>query len=206
MSPEKHKILLFASEKFFKDGFNKTSMDEIAKDMKISKKTIYKHFSSKSEIVETTVETLKSSLKRTLDEIISQDSSSINKLIKISTTLLNVLFRVSDVWLKDLRLYSPELWNRIEEFRSRTFMSVFRSILDQGKTEKLIIDRPNIIILTTMMGGIRSVINPDFLINNKFSANEAGRICLDIMITGILTEKGIQIFKKTKMEMSHEEI
>lgn len=204
--PEKHKILLFTSEKFFKDGFNKTSMDEIAKEMKISKKTIYKHFSSKNEIVETTVETLKTNLKRALEKIISQDSPSINKLIIISTTLLGVLFRVSDVWLKDLRLYSPELWSGIEKFRSKTFMNVFGSILDQGKKEGLIIDRPNIIILTTMMGGIRAVINPDFLLNNKFSAKEAGRICLDIVITGILTEKGILIFNKTKMELSDEEI
>ena len=204
MSPEKHKILLFASEKFFRDGFNKVSMDELAKEMKISKKTIYKHFSSKGEIVETTVENLKSNLKRTLDEIISHDSSSINKLVKISTTLLSVLFRVSDVWLKDLRLYSPELWSGIEEFRGKTFMSVFGNILDQGKAEKLIIDRPNIIILTTMMGGIRSVINPDFLISNKFSAKEAGQICLDIVITGILTEEGLKYFNKTKMDMNDE--
>ena len=206
MSPEKHKILLFASEKFFQEGFNKVSMDELAKEMKISKKTIYKHFSSKNEIVVTTVETLKSNLRRSLDQIIIQESTSISKLIQISRTLLRVMFKVSDAWLNDLRSYSPELWNGIEEFRSKTFMSVFGSILDQGKVEGLIIERPNVITLTTMMGGIRSVINPSFLLNNKFSAKEAGEICLDIVITGILTAKGRKNFNKSKMELNNEKI
>lgn len=206
MSPEKHKILLFASEKFFQEGFYKVSMDELAREMKISKKTIYKYFKSKSEIVETTVEILKSNVKRILEEIITQDSTSINKLIKISSTLLNVAFKISDAWLSDLRSYSPELWNGIEEFRSKTFMTVFGSILDQGKTEGLVIERPNVIILTTMMGGIRAIINPDFLLNNKFAAKEAGGICLDIVIAGVLTEEGRKIFNKTKMELNDEKV
>jgi len=204
MTPEKHKILLFASEKFFKDGFNKVSMDELAKEMKISKKTIYKYFSSKSEIIEATVQSLQSNLRRTIEQIINEDSSSINKLIRISHTLLNVAFKVSDTWLNDLRLYSPELWNNIEEFRTKTFMSTFGSILDQGKKEGLVVDKPNIIVLTVMFGGIRSVINPDFLLNNKFSATEAGKICLDIVISGILTEEGRKIFNETNMELQNE--
>ena len=85
-------------------------------------------------------------------------------------------------------------------------MRIFGSILDQGKEEGLIIDRPNIIILNVMFGGIKSVINPDFLLNNKYSATEAGKICLDIVITGILTKEGLKIFNKTKMEMSNANI
>jgi len=206
VTPEKHKILLFASEKFFREGFNKVSMDELAKEMKISKKTIYKYFSSKNEIIATSVETLQFNLKRRLEQILHQDSSSINKLIQISSTLLNVAFKVSDTWLSDLRSYSPELWDNIERFRTKTFMSTFGSILDQGKKEGLVVNQPNIIVLTVMFGGVRSVINPDFLLNNKFSAIEAGEICLDIVISGILTEKGRKIFNKTKMELKNENV
>ena len=206
MTPEKHKILLSASEKFFREGFNKVSMDELAKEMRISKKTIYKYFSSKSEIIALSVETLQFNLKRILEQIISQDSSSIEKIVQMSNTLLDVAFKVSDKWLDDLRLYSPDLWNGIEEFRTKTFMSTFGRILDQGKEEGLIIDRQNIIVLTVMFGGIRSVINPDFLLNNNFSATDAGKISLDIVISGILTEKGRIIFNKTKMELNNEKI
>ncbi len=204
MTPEKHKILLFTSEKFFREGFNKISMDKLAKEMKISKKTIYKYFSSKSEIIALSVETLQFTLKRILEQIISQDSSSIEKIVQMSNTLLDIAFKVSDKWLDDLRSYSPDLWNGIEEFRTKTFMNTFGRILDQGKEEGLIIDRPNIIVLTVMFGGIRSVINPDFLLSNNFSATVAGKISLDIVISGILTEKGRVIFNKTKMELTNE--
>ena len=44
---EKNKIIERTEDKFFRDGFYKTTMDEIATDLSMSKKTIYKFFPSK---------------------------------------------------------------------------------------------------------------------------------------------------------------
>ena len=49
----KDRILLGAEELFFKFGIKSVTMDDIAKELAISKKTIYQFFSDKNELVET---------------------------------------------------------------------------------------------------------------------------------------------------------
>jgi len=48
---EQNKIIELTEEKFFRDGFYKTTMDEVASELKMSKKTIYKFFPSKDDLV-----------------------------------------------------------------------------------------------------------------------------------------------------------
>ncbi|MBK7254925.1 MAG: helix-turn-helix transcriptional regulator, partial [Ignavibacteria bacterium] len=48
---EKEKILNYSRNKFHREGFYKTSMDEISSELHISKKTIYKYFSSKEKLL-----------------------------------------------------------------------------------------------------------------------------------------------------------
>jgi len=62
-SAERLRILEHSMEKFKSVGFIKISMDEIASDLKMSKKTIYKYFHSKEELVEKSLETLMHSFK-----------------------------------------------------------------------------------------------------------------------------------------------
>ena len=196
---EKEKILSFASEKFMRDGFYKVTMDEIAHEMRISKKTIYKHFSSKQALVESTVESLMHTLKNSLSKITDQNFSAIVKLNNSSSFLIKAAFQVSDKWLSDLKLHSPHLWEKVDKFRKVTFISNFSKIVDQGKKEGTIVDKPNILIITIMLAAIRSVINPDFLLNNNISAKQAGKIAFDIIISGILTKKGRKLNKQFKL-------
>ncbi|MBE9503553.1 MAG: TetR/AcrR family transcriptional regulator, partial [Proteobacteria bacterium] len=46
----KKKIIQTAKKRFFKEGLKKVHMDDIASDMGVSKKTLYKHFDSKEEL------------------------------------------------------------------------------------------------------------------------------------------------------------
>jgi len=196
---EKEKILSFASEKFMRDGFYKVTMDEIAREMRISKKTIYKHFSSKQALVEATVENLMHTLKNSLSKITDQNFSAIVKLNNYSSFLIKAAFQVSDRWLSDLKLHSPPLWEKVDKFRKVTFISNISKIVDQGKKEGTIIDKPNMLIITIMLAEIRSVINPDFLLNNNISAKQAGKTAFDIIISGILTKKGRKLNKQFKL-------
>ena len=72
---DRSKILEHSRKKFHAEGFYKTSMDEIAKDLHISKKTIYKHFPSKEELL----------------RAITNDTTFIikNKIVKGDIALLN---------------------------------------------------------------------------------------------------------------------
>jgi len=197
---DKDRILHHVSEKFLTEGFTKTSMDEIASDMRMSKKTIYKYFLSKDSLVFATADIIQNHISKNISKIVDSDESSLVKLQKITEFMLKLSLKVSPKWIADIQVYKPELWDRIEEFRTKIIFENFNKLIDQGKKEELIVDKPNIIILTVVLSSIQGVINPKFLTENNFSAREAGIIVFDIVFSGILTKKGRKLFKHYRQE------
>jgi hypothetical protein len=70
-------------------------------------------------------------------------------------------------------------------------------IINQGKEEGLFIDYPTSIIMTILVVSVRSIVNPDFILNNSFSIIEGARFTFKIIIGGIVTDKGKKVFNQT---------
>ncbi|NOX17707.1 MAG: TetR/AcrR family transcriptional regulator [Chlorobi bacterium] len=191
----KARILKYAEVKFAREGFYRTTMDELAKDMKISKKTIYKYFSSKNELLETVLENIISHISKRVKEIALSDLNSAEKLYMLSEFITSRINDISEKWLKDLQSYKPELWEKIEKFRRKTIMKNLDLIVNQGKREDLIIKQPNAIILGIILGSVQTVIQPEFILHNNISMRKAEMITLNIVFNGILTKKGRKLFK-----------
>lgn len=97
---EREKILKYAEEKFSKEGFFKISMDEIAREMQISKKTIYKYFFSKEKLVEAIVDDVISYINLEINNIIESDESVVTKFVKILNVYIHRILPYSDRWVK----------------------------------------------------------------------------------------------------------
>ncbi len=197
----KDKILQYSKEVFYREGFYKITMDEIARDLKISKKTIYKHFPSKEAIVKELIEETLQRVNIAHDEILQRDINSLEKLVAVGRFIINDILSINNKMLNDLRQHTPNLWTKIDEFRKERLLKNFSIILDQGKKEGLIKKIPNQIITTVFISGARAVINPDFILNNNLSLGEAGKSALMFLISGMLTKKGQEIFNKISMDL-----
>ena len=186
----KKKIVLSAKEKFFTDGFQKTRVDEIAAELRISKKTIYKHFSSKEEIADAVMGNMREQIAGDIDRITAKDSSAVDKLYQFTKVLSEISLRVNDKWLNDMRLYLPKTWEEIDRFRSKVLYKNFKLIFEQGKKEGLINEGSNEIMLQILIGSIQRIINPDFILNNSYSLKTAIDELILILMNGMLTSKG----------------
>jgi len=196
-NPELIKILNYASEKFMREGFYKSSMDSLAAELQISKKTIYKYFSSKDELVEAIAFAF---MKETGDKIISVtqiEDDSLSKAIRLFQILGVATTKLGDKWVKDIRIHMPELWKKIDEFRTKKAYSVLGNIIQQGQTEGMIIDKPVELIIHLFVSSLRSIVNPDFLYYQKMNYKEAIQHTFEILFNGILTPAGKKIFKKS---------
>jgi len=200
---DKTKIIEYTTKQFFKNGFYKISMDQLAIGMKISKKTIYKYFSSKSLLVETIIKVFQLKIKHDLDKIIEQGDCLL-QLKKLSHYFINLSMKINQKMLNDLIKHKPELWKQIDEFRADVIKKVWVSIINQGKLKKLIIDAPNEIIIGVVLSALRGIINPTFLTKNKIDIIEAFEVTFKIIISGILTEKGKREFENQKWDMENE--
>lgn len=202
---DRARIILTAEKIFAQNGFYKTTMDEIAKDLRISKKTIYKHFNSKDELLYCVMDQIMENLAHEIEGIIAGEYNSVEKLYLLSKTVLKRISKISDKWLDDLRVYKPQLWEEIDKFRTKMATKNILRIIAQGKKEELIIDHPSEIIITIIMSSVQAVINPQFVMNHNISIQSAGKITLDIVFNGILTKKGRKLFRNYKTGSFDEE-
>ncbi len=201
---EKEKILNYSRNKFHKEGFYKTSMDEISSELHISKKTIYKYFSSKEKLLEEICSGTSCDIGNRLDSIVDGNDNVVIKFVRILNFHSNFSRNISDKWLRDLSIHAPDIKKNIDEKKNERINKVVEKLLEQGKKEKLIENYPSKLIILAFNSSLTSALNSDFLINNNFSMHDAFRITYEMLLNGILTEKGKVQFYKTKTDLDNE--
>ncbi|MDQ7816542.1 MAG: TetR/AcrR family transcriptional regulator [Melioribacteraceae bacterium] len=194
---EKTKIIEIGEEKFFKEGFHKTTMDEVASELRMSKKTIYKFFPSKNDLVKAIAKQFMGNMKSRIVPTLNSDKNAIEKLEELMKILAKASVRISPQMLDDMRRHFPKLWNEIDNFRTEMMFGNLTKVIDQGKVEGLFLDYPTPIIMNMLVASVRTIVNPEFILNNNFSIIEAARTAFKILIGGISTEKGKKIFNQT---------
>jgi len=198
MEDEKIKIIQFSLDKFLKEGFYKVTMDQIASDLKMSKKTIYKYFPSKENLVQETVEFMKGYISASIIKIIDSNDNAVVKVVGLVKVISDLWMNVKEKMLVELERHYPKIWQGIDEFRIMMMNRNLTILFEQGKKEGLIKNYPSEIIRTVFMGAVRAVVNPEFFINSHLSLNNAVEMSFEIMLNGLLTEKGKEIFFESK--------
>jgi AcrR family transcriptional regulator len=198
--PEREKILIFTQEKFFREGFNRTTIEEIARELNISKNTIYKYFPGKEELLKACIFGLIEKSKIKVDTVINSRSNAIEKLLAILGILSNTIMNFSEKFLRDIQIQTPAIWEQIDEIRKKFMFANIMKIVEQGKKEKLFMDFPTELVLTVFVTSVRAVVNPSFLLNMNYTASDAINTTFRILIRGILTEKGYKIFNNIKSD------
>ena len=195
------KIVEMTEDKFFKEGFYKTTMDEVASELKMSKKTIYKFFPSKDDLVTAIARHFMEGLKSKIVPALNSDKNAIEKLAELNHILAKVSTKISTKRMDEIKQHLPKLWDEIDAFRTKMMFLNITKVIDQGKAEGLFIDYPTPIIMNTLVSSVRSIVNPEFILNNNFSISEAALNVFKVVIGGIVTDKGRKIFNNTINKM-----
>lgn len=195
---ERDKILDLTHSKFIREGFYRTSMDEIARELQISKKTIYKHFDSKDMLLDAVCELRIASVNNILGKIIESEEDSVTKFIHILISIKKNALNCSEAWFRDLRIHAPHLLKKFDDMRARTIFQLMTRLIEQGKREKLIENIPPVILITAYIGAIDGVTNSDFIMNSKFTMHDVMRVTAEIFLNGFLTPLGKEKYSNTK--------
>ena len=194
---DQSKIIEQLEDKLFKEGFYKTTMDDVASELGMSKKTIYKFFPSKDDLVMAIAKHFMNSMKNKIVPALNSDKNAIEKLAELISILAKASEKISPNRMDEIRKYFPNLWNEIDSFRTKMMFGNITKVIDQGKAEGLFIDYPTSIIMNVLVASVRNIVNPDFILNHNFSIIEAARFAFKIVIGGIVTDKGKKIFNQT---------
>jgi TetR/AcrR family transcriptional regulator, biofilm operon repressor len=133
----KDKIIAKATEMFLKLGFKSVTMDDIACEMCISKKTIYKFFSNKEALVEEATEIVHEKIHGVIDDIISKDFNAIQENFEIRR-LFKEMFQTSDTSpVYQLKRHYPEIYNKLMENEIQDCTEMFSKNINKGIQEGL---------------------------------------------------------------------
>lgn len=188
---QKERIIEMVRDRILAEGFSRLSVDEIAASFGMSKKTFYKFFPTKEDLINQVAERILAEGRSRLAKIVGSDKDFVSKINELMGFVMLQSTRISRALQDDVRRFAPDLWKRIEEFRTERITDVFSHLLDQGIKEGYVRrDVNKRIFLLIVLESIRSVVNPTVLTHESFSAREAVANLLNLFFTGILSDQG----------------
>lgn len=151
---ESQKILTGAAELFMRIGIKSVSMDDIAREIGVSKKTIYKHFKDKKQLIFNVLEARILQEKAACNECYSKDGNAVQKMIEISRHISHQHRDINPTLIFDLQKYYPSAWAKMETFQKDFISGVIIQNIEEGQTEGLYRKEIEPKIAATMYGAL----------------------------------------------------
>lgn len=185
------RIIHKCAELFAVRGFSKISMDEISRALGMSKKTIYKYFAGKDELVKTVILNFRDTTLSRIQTVLSDDELDFYmRLSKILEVTGEQLSKIQKPILEDLKMYMPEFWAEIEEKRRTVLRQVYGTLISEGKEAGIIRHDVDIdFFLLMYMNLVTSIVNPEVLSRIPYSPSQVFNNIVKTLFTGILTEE-----------------
>ncbi len=196
----KDRIKSIAKDLFSKYGFSKVTTDEISSTLGISKRTLYNFFESKENLIEEIISDELKKIEDAINELIIKADKGKFDFIETIKSLFKIMNEQSLTFTKeffdDLFKSAPNQLRKIEEFREKHFKTNFFTFYNMGVEQGYVkkhIDKN--IFYFIFYHSFHEIIKPKILSNIPKTANEVIEDIIDILLTGALTQKGIQKLK-----------
>ncbi len=128
----KDKIINKAKEMFLKLGFKSITMDDIAGEMCISKKTIYKYFANKELLIEESVQVIHTEVNAIIADITSKDFNAIAENFAIRR-MFDDMFKATDTSpIYQLKKHYPEVYQKVQTYQVEMCQTCFQENIKKG--------------------------------------------------------------------------
>lgn len=185
----RHRIISFAQERFLNPGFSKVTLDEIASELGMSKKTLYKYFENKEDILRYGMQETMRAIAKEIDRIVVSDRPFAEKLAGTMMIIGKQVSKISRSAQSDMKKFAPELWKEIEVFRREQIFTKIAKMISQARDKNIF--RPDVneqVLVLMILNCVQGILNPEVLSQNSFSAEQAFRIIFKTIFEGALTD------------------
>ena len=191
----KEKILQVADELFIKYGVKSVTMDDIARALSISKKTIYQFFKDKNEIVREFTLCQCNCRRDDFEEIPDKSQNAVEALVLVSQCIRRNVATLNPLLLMEVKRYYSDAWKIFLEFKEHTFYKSLEKTICRGMREGYFRKEINPEIISIMrMEQVQMSFDPRVYASERFEFKEVQMQLLDHFIYGLLTPKGQELF------------
>src|SRR3978361_1963154 len=126
------RIIAGGEELFLSAGIKSVTMDDIAKHLGMSKKTIYQFFKDKNELVIALVTKKLKEDEDQMEAIISKSANVIEEMINMMKCSEDIFSRINPIVIHDMQKYHPEAWAQFQKFKAEVIVSTLEELLTKG--------------------------------------------------------------------------
>lgn len=186
------RIVKAARRRYLAHGFRRVTMDDLAEELGMSKKTLYALFPSKRALLEAVLLDKLGAVDGDLAQITSGCAADVPAALHaLLACMQRHLQEIQPSFVRDVRRDAPDLFQRIEHRRSEVIQRHFEKILGEGRRAGIIRrDVPTRLIIEVLLGATHAIMNPEKMTELDLTPKAGFSFILKIILEGALTEKG----------------
>ncbi|MGQ0829701.1 MAG: TetR/AcrR family transcriptional regulator [Bacteroidota bacterium] len=180
-------------------------MDDIAKELAISKKTIYQFYSDKNELLEMMMKNRMKINQAEFEQIGKISENVIAEVFAIMKHMGIMFSQINPNFYYDLQKYHPDTWKQFKQFKENCIERMVEDSVKKGITQGLVrTDINTKIVARLRMEEIEMGFNPQIFPPDKFKIMDVQLALLEHFLHGICTLKGHRLINKFKEVIEEE--
>lgn len=197
MSKELRDILERVKTLFTKYGIKSMTMDDVARELGMSKKTLYQHIKTKDDLVWKVIGLMDEEYEKIFKEIKSKEPDAIQSLTWVNRLVYRMIKEYNPSFEYDLKKYHPEIFHYV---RKQSLEKMYNAVVEnirQGKSEGLYRDNVDEILIAKLYASrVNSLMESDLITPEEKMNPEFKNQIMEYHIRGIANDKGIIKFEE----------
>lgn len=192
------RLLTVAHQLLFAYGYQAFTMDELAHELGVSKKTLYVHFRSKDAIIERIIDNIGQAIRTRLQKVAEDPKLPFTqKLAAVVSAAGSTLSHVNPTMLRDLQRFAPQIYQKIEDIRQKMIPLVFGRLIRDGIAEgKVRRDVDPSFATEFWLQAIRGLVQPAALERTQLTLPQTLEKALHLFFAGLLSPAGRKDYER----------
>jgi AcrR family transcriptional regulator len=193
------RVLAAARGLFLERGFLRTTSDDIAAEIGISKATLYRTFRSKEEILRTVVRENMEEVLAGVEGLLRDGSLGfVERMAGLFAHLADQMSRLGPLLARDIQRAAPSIWKEVHDFRQDKILKNFRIVLESGRREGYFrADVDLDLLLRMFLSLVQQLVTPEEVRRTGRPPAALFESVIKVFFQGILTDKGRSDFSST---------
>ncbi|MFN8310398.1 MAG: TetR/AcrR family transcriptional regulator [Chitinophagales bacterium] len=193
-------ILQRAQELFIRFGIKNMTMDDIARELGMSKKTIYLYVNNKADLVQKALRTYIATETQVLKDAVANSGNALEEMLTLINFISTHLREFDSRVFHELEKYYSEAFKQYQEYRDKTILSYFSENLEKGIKQGVYRKdiNPEVISLFYVYGS-DVLFDPQIFPSKRFPFITAYHQIAEYHLRGILSKKGVELLEQSKL-------
>ena len=188
----KEKIINSSQKLFLTFGFKTVTMDDIANELSISKKTIYNFFNNKTELVTATAYNLHHQLVKGISAIRNKSDDPIKEFFEVKDLILEHLHDQRNHSIYQLEKFYPEIYKSVKNKHLDFMIKSFGEVLTTGIKFGLFRKNINVDFISRIyFNSISGLMNPEIYPSENYTLEKSLEKYREYFLRSIVTKKGL---------------